>query len=61
MKKRATTCYLERRQLDQLRALSNATKVPVAELIRQGIDRILEREESEQCGTPTTMTTTASS
>lgn len=44
---RATTCYLEARQLRQLKELGKLMRVPVAELIRQGIDKILERKEQE--------------
>lgn len=51
MKKQSTTCYLERRQLRELRELSVKLRVPVAELVRQGIDKILEREKEVLDGT----------
>jgi hypothetical protein len=41
MKKRSTTCYVRRDQSNQLRELSRRTKVPIAEWIRQGIDKVL--------------------
>lgn len=41
-RKVSTTVYLDKRQSDQLRALREKTKVPVAEYIRQGIDTILK-------------------
>lgn len=37
--------YLTQEQLEKLRALSAATKVPVAVYIREGIDLVLEREQ----------------
>lgn len=41
----ATTVYLEADQVDLLRLLSERTKVPVAEYVRQGIDLALERND----------------
>jgi hypothetical protein len=41
-KKKSTTVYLEPAQLEQLHAISARTKVPVAVLIRAGIDMVLE-------------------
>lgn len=41
----STTVYLDQDQVDQLRLLSERTKVPVAEYVRQGIDLALERNE----------------
>lgn len=40
-KKIATTVYLTEEQLRKLKELNYRTKVPVAEYIRQGVDRIL--------------------
>jgi len=38
----STTVYLERDQLARLRVLYSKTKVPMAEIIREGVDRVLE-------------------
>ncbi len=40
-RKVSTTVYITREQSERLKALNARTKVPVAEYIRQGIDRIL--------------------
>lgn len=46
-KKVSTTVYLTEEQLRMLRALTDKTKVPIAEYIRMGIDHILaENRES---------------
>ena len=37
----STTCYLDEDQVLKLRQLSEVTKVPVAEWVRQGIDLVL--------------------
>lgn len=42
-----TTIYITREQEEQLKALSQRTKVAMAEYIRQGIDLILEKFENE--------------
>lgn len=42
-RKVSTTIYITPEQNEQLKALHDATKVPIAEYIRQGIDLILER------------------
>ena len=42
-RKRATTCYVRPDQLEKLRQLSQATGVPMAEYVRQGIEKVLER------------------
>ena len=39
------TCLIEQRQLDGLRALSAATKVPQAALVREALDELLRRYE----------------
>lgn len=44
-KKVSTTVYIEARQLEALRLLKERTGVPMAELVRQGIDAVLTREE----------------
>jgi predicted DNA-binding protein len=41
-KKISTTVYINPEQDERLKLLNARTKVPVAEYIRQGIDRILE-------------------
>lgn len=38
-----TSVYFDRDQLDLLRALSDASAVPMAELVRQGVDLLLEK------------------
>ena len=42
-KKVSTTVYLTGDQLRALKALSERTRVPVAEYIREGVDMVLER------------------
>jgi predicted DNA-binding protein len=42
-RKISTTVYITREQDELLKRLSQHTKVPVAEFIRQGIDLVLER------------------
>ncbi len=42
-KKVATTIYITNEQDKQLKLLTQAMGIPMAELIRQGIDHILER------------------
>lgn len=42
-KKQATTCYVRPDQMEKLRALSQATGVPMAEYVRRGIDKVLEK------------------
>jgi hypothetical protein len=42
-KKVATTIYITNEQDKQLKLLTQAMGVPMAELIRQGIDHVLER------------------
>lgn len=44
-KKISTTIYITPEQDEKLKALNRATKVPVAEYIRQGIDLILEQHQ----------------
>lgn len=44
-KKVSTTVYMEADQLDSLKALSERTKVPMAEYIRQAIDLILDKNK----------------
>ena len=45
-RKVSTTIYITEEQNELLKRLHDATKVPVAEYIRQGIDVILKRHES---------------
>jgi len=42
-KKVSTTVYLTTGQLDALKRLSDKTRVPIAEYIREGVDMVLER------------------
>lgn len=39
----STTVYLEEEQAEGLRQLKKATGVPIAELIRQGVDKIIRK------------------
>ena len=41
-RKTPTTCYLRQDQLDALRVLNEHSRVPVAALIREGVDMVLE-------------------
>ncbi|MEO1483112.1 MAG: ribbon-helix-helix domain-containing protein [Myxococcota bacterium] len=49
-RKVSTTVYITRSQADRLKLLNERTKVPVAEYIRQGIDRILEENADKLPG-----------
>ena len=49
-KKISTTVYITPDQNDQLKLLHERTKVPVAVYIREGIDLVLERYQSELPG-----------
>lgn len=49
-RKVATTVYLTAEQDMRLKAVQQRTKVPVAELIRQGVDMVLDRYEAEEPG-----------
>jgi hypothetical protein len=44
-RKVSTTVYLEESQLDMLTELSSVLGMPVAEIVRMGVDIILEREK----------------
>ena len=44
---KVTTCYFDREQYTSLRLLSRYTKIPMAALIREGIDYVLERRDLE--------------
>ncbi|HWV38010.1 MAG TPA: ribbon-helix-helix domain-containing protein [Vulgatibacter sp.] len=46
-KKISTTIYITPEQDAKLKALNRATKVPVAEYIRQGIDMVLAAHEAQ--------------
>ena len=39
----STTCYIRPEQLEKLRELSRKTGVSMAEYVRQGIEKVLER------------------
>lgn len=45
-KKITTTIYITPDQNEQLKALNDRTKVPIAEYIRQGIDLILKKNRT---------------
>lgn len=49
-KKISTTIYITEEQNAKLKSLSDVTKVPVAEFIRQGIDHILEKHKNDLPG-----------
>lgn len=49
-KKISTTIYITPEQNDRLKLLHDRTKVPVAVYIREGIDLVLERHQSELPG-----------
>jgi hypothetical protein len=49
-KKVSTTVYITQDQSQQLKELHARTKVPVAEYIRQGIDKVLEENADKLPG-----------
>ena len=49
-KKIATTIYVTEKQQDQLKELNDRLKVPVSELIRQGIDLIVKKYDENLSG-----------
>ncbi len=49
-KKVSTTVYLTPEQLDALKALSERTRVPVAEYIREGVEMVLQRHNADLPG-----------
>lgn len=49
-KKVSTTVYLTSEQVDALKRLSDRTRVPVAEFIREGVDMVLERHDGKLPG-----------
>ncbi len=49
-RKVATTVYLTAEQDMRLKQVQQRTKVPAAELIRQGVDMVLERYEAQAPG-----------
>jgi predicted DNA-binding protein len=49
-RKLSTTIYITPEQNERLKQLSEKTKVPIAEYIRQGIDLVLEREKNHLPG-----------
>lgn len=42
-----TTCYFEREQYNTLRLLSRTSKIPMAVLIREGVELVLERRRAQ--------------
>ena len=49
-KKISTTVYITEEQNQKLKKLSQKTKVPVAEYIRQGVDIVLENHKADLPG-----------
>ena len=49
-KKLATTIYITEKQQEQLKELNDRLKVPVSELIRQGIDLIVKKYDENLSG-----------
>jgi predicted DNA-binding protein len=49
-RKLSTTIYITPEQNERLKQLSEKTKVPIAEYIRQGIDLVLDREKNHLPG-----------
>lgn len=49
-KKQATTIYITEKQQNQLKELNERLKVPVSEIIRQGIDLVLKRYDENLSG-----------
>ena len=49
-KKLATTIYITEKQQAQLKELNDRLKVPVSELIRQGIDLIVRKYDENLSG-----------
>lgn len=49
-KKISTTVYITEEQNEKLKLLNEKTKVPIAEYIRQGIDRILNEHRGDLPG-----------
>lgn len=44
--KKMITCYVTRDQDEAIRRIHDATKVPMAVLIREGLDLMIERRQS---------------
>ena len=49
-KKIASTIYITEKQQAQLKELNDRLKIPVSELIRQGIDLILKKYDKQLSG-----------
>ena len=49
-KKLATTIYITEKQQEQLKELNDRLKVPVSELIRQGIDLVVKKYDENLSG-----------
>lgn len=49
-KKIATTLYITEKQQNQLKELNERLKIPVSEIIRQGIDMVLKKYDENLSG-----------
>ena len=49
-KKIASTIYITEKQQNQLKELNDRLKIPVSEIIRQGIDLVLKKYEENLSG-----------
>lgn len=49
-KKQATTIYITEKQQNQLKELNERLKIPVSEIIRQGIDLVLKKYDENLSG-----------
>ncbi len=49
-KKIATTIYITEKQQDQLKELNDRLKIPISEIIRQGIDIVLKKYDEHLSG-----------
>ena len=49
-KKLATTIYITKKQHDQLKELNDRLKVPISEIIRQGINLVLKKYDDDLSG-----------
>ena len=49
-KKIPTTIYITEKQHDQLKELNNRLKIPISEIIRQGIDMVLKKYDDNLSG-----------
>ena len=49
-KKIASTIYITEKQQNQLKELNEKLKIPIAEIIRQGIDLVLKKYDEKLSG-----------